>query len=63
MLYRGSGDVSPSSLWLDGLDDLYDSKYSAMTMYGYASYGEEIKRTLEPGDVAGVQAVYAQWRQ
>jgi len=38
-------------------------KYSAMTMYGYASYGEEVKRTLEPGDVAGVQAVYAQWRQ
>jgi predicted transcriptional regulator with HTH domain len=34
-----------------------------MTMYGYASYGEEIKRTLEPGDVAGVQAVYANWRQ
>jgi len=45
-----------------GLDDLYDSKYSAMTMYGYASYGEEIKRTLEPGDVAGVQAVYESWR-
>ncbi len=45
-----------------GLDDLYDSAYSAMTMYGYASYGEEIKRTLEPGDVAGVQAVYESWR-
>jgi hypothetical protein len=45
-----------------GLDDLYDSKYSAMTMYGYTSYGEEIKRSLEPGDIAGVQAVYAAWR-
>jgi hypothetical protein len=45
-----------------GLDDLYDSKYSAMTMYGYANLGEEIKRTLEPGDVAGVQEVYKNWR-
>ena len=45
-----------------GLDDLYDSKYSAMTMYGYTSYGEEMKRTLEPGDVAGVQEIYANWR-
>ncbi len=41
-----------------GLDDLYDSKYSAMTMYGYASLGEEIKRSLEPGDIAGAQDVY-----
>jgi hypothetical protein len=31
-------------------------------MYGYTSYGEEIKRSLEPGDIAGVQAVYAAWR-
>jgi hypothetical protein len=46
-----------------GLDDLYDSKYSAMTMYGYANLGEEVKRTLEPGDVAGVQEVYKNWRQ
>ena len=45
-----------------GLDDLYEDQYSAMTMYGYASYGEEIKRTLEPGDVAGVQKVYEEWR-
>jgi len=45
-----------------GLDDLYEDQYSAMTMYGYAGYGEEIKRTLEPGDVAGVQKVYEEWR-
>jgi hypothetical protein len=45
-----------------GLDDIYDSAYSAMTMYGYTSYGEEIKRSLEPGDIAGVQEVYKSWR-
>lgn len=41
-----------------GLDDLYESKYWAMTMYGYASPGEEMKRSLEPGDVAGAWAIY-----
>lgn len=41
-----------------GLDDLYDSRYWAMTMYGYTKYGEEVKRSLEPGDVAGAQAIY-----
>jgi len=46
-----------------GLDDIYESAYSAMTMYGYSSPGEEVKRSLEPGDVAGVQAVYAGLRQ
>ena len=45
-----------------GLDDIYDSAYSAMTMYGYASYGEVIKRSLEPGDIAGVQRVYESYR-
>jgi len=45
-----------------GLDDIYDSTYSAMTMYGYSSYGEEIKRSLEPGDIAGVQYVYRTFR-
>jgi hypothetical protein len=45
-----------------GLDDIYDSKYSAMTMYGYTTYGEEIKRSLEPGDIAGIQTVYADLR-
>ncbi|MEM2686617.1 MAG: hypothetical protein QXM01_06045 [Candidatus Bathyarchaeia archaeon] len=41
-----------------GLDDIYDPNYSAMTMYGYADFGEEIKRSLEPGDIAGAQAIY-----
>jgi len=45
-----------------GLDDIYDSNYSAMTMYGYTTYGEEIKRSLEPGDIAGIQTVYANLR-
>ena len=41
-----------------GLDDIYDDTYWAMTMYGYTTYGETIKISLEPGDIAGVQAVY-----
>lgn len=41
-----------------GLDDIYDDTYWAMTMYGYAAYGETIKISLEPGDITGVQAVY-----
>jgi len=42
-----------------GLDDLYDSKCSEMTMYGYADYGETNKRTLEDGDIAGVKKLYS----
>jgi len=41
-----------------GLDDIYDDTYWAMTMYGYTHYGETIKISLEPGDIAGVRAVY-----
>lgn len=41
-----------------GLDDLYDEKYWAMTMYGYAAPGETNKVSLEPGDVTGAQAIY-----
>ena len=44
-----------------GLDDIYDEEYDAMTMYGYSAYGEEIRRSLEPGDIAGAQEVYASW--
>jgi len=40
------------------LDDLYQSQYSEMTMYGYASPGETKKRTLEWGDIAGIQFIY-----
>ena len=46
-----------------GLDDIYNGTYWAMTMYGYSDYGEEIKRSLEPGDIAGAQEVYEAWRE
>ena len=54
--------VTHESGYWSGLDDIYDSKYSAMTMYGYTSYEEEIKRSLEPCDIAGVQNVYTNFR-
>jgi hypothetical protein len=41
-----------------GLSDLYNSTFSAMTMYGYADYGETNKQTLEPPDIAGLQKMY-----
>jgi len=41
-----------------GLDDLYDERSSEQTMYGYASYGETKKRTLEDGDINGVYQLY-----
>jgi len=41
-----------------GLDDLYKDDCSEETMYGYASYGEIKKRTLESGDIRGVYELY-----
>lgn len=41
-----------------GLADLYDTQWIEQTMYGYADYGETNKRTLENGDIAGIQAIY-----
>lgn len=41
-----------------GLADLYEDEWSEQTMYGYADYGEIKKRTLESGDIAGIQALY-----
>jgi len=41
-----------------GLADLYTSTCSAVTMYGYASVGELIKRTLEKADITGLQKMY-----
>lgn len=41
-----------------GLADLYDSIYDQHTMYGYADYGEIIKRDLYAGDIEGIQALY-----
>lgn len=41
-----------------GLDDLYDTVCSEETMYGYSDYGETKKRTLEAGDITGLQILY-----
>ncbi len=41
-----------------GLDDLYDSLYRELTMYGYSSRGETIKCSLEKGDISGAEAHY-----
>jgi len=41
-----------------GLNDLYEGKCSEQTMYGWADYGEIIKRTLEIGDITGIQNLY-----
>ncbi len=41
-----------------GLADLYTSGCADQTMYGYAGYGETNKRTLEAGDIAGINALY-----
>ncbi len=41
-----------------GLKDLYDSGDSEETMYGYATEGETKKRTLDTGDIAGIQFLY-----
>ncbi len=40
------------------LGDLYEGKYSEMTMYGYANMGETKKRSLEWGDQNGVHKLY-----
>jgi predicted Zn-dependent protease len=40
------------------LADIYDSSKSALTMYGYSWEGDIGKRTLETGDIAGIQAVF-----
>ncbi len=43
-----------------GLGDIYDGKYSEMTMYGYGAFGEVKKISLDGGDVAGIQAIFGQ---
>jgi hypothetical protein len=40
------------------LDDLYNKPASTQTMYGYSTYGETIKRSLESGDIAGLETIY-----
>ncbi len=41
-----------------GLDDIYSTTCSAVTMYGYSGYSETRKRTLEQPDITGLQKMY-----
>ncbi len=41
-----------------GLGGLYSSTNSEQTQYGYSNYAELKKRSLESGDIAGVQKNY-----
>ncbi len=41
-----------------GLDDVYNTVCSSVTMYGYSSYGETQKRTLEQPDITGLEKMY-----
>ncbi len=41
-----------------GLDDVYDTVCSSVTMYGYSNYGETDKRTLEEPDKTGLLKLY-----
>ncbi len=41
-----------------GMNDLYNKACNQQTMYGYASFGEIIKRTLENGDINGISILY-----
>lgn len=42
-----------------GLGDLYNTECNTQTMYGYSGYGDISKRTLESGDIAGLNILYA----
>ena len=41
-----------------GLADLYDAKWAEQTMYGYGAVGEIKKRSIESGDIAGIEKLY-----
>jgi hypothetical protein len=41
-----------------GLSDIYQSSCSAVTMYGYSSYGDTQKRDLAPADITGLRMIY-----
>ena len=42
------------------LDDLYNRPARKQTMYGYSTFGEISKRSLESGDIAGLEAIYGE---
>jgi hypothetical protein len=41
-----------------GLNDIYSTSCSAVTMYGYSNYGDIAKRTLETPDITGLRSMY-----
>lgn len=41
-----------------GLDDVYETECSVVTMYGYSKEGEIDKRSLESPDITGIQELY-----
>lgn len=41
-----------------GMNDLYTTSCNLETMYGYSTEGDTIKRTLNAGDIKGIQALY-----
>lgn len=41
-----------------GLDDIYNSICSEVTMFGYGELGETKKQTLESADIAGISSLY-----
>ncbi|MFH1607915.1 MAG: matrixin family metalloprotease [archaeon] len=41
-----------------GLGDLYNTECNTQTMFGYSDYGDTSKRTLEAGDIAGLNILY-----
>lgn len=43
-----------------GLDDVYDTACSEVTMYGYSDYGETQKRDLAAPDIKGIQELYGE---
>jgi len=65
----GNADANPSIMdWQNiavhelghglGLDDMYQSGCSQVTMYGYSGYGETSKRSLEAPDISGLHVLY-----
>lgn len=41
-----------------GLADIYSDTYNYVTMYGYATYGETLKRSLDQKDIDGLHTLY-----
>lgn len=41
-----------------GLNDIYSTSCTAVTMYGYSNYNDIAKRTLEQADIIGLQKMY-----